>query len=78
MIEHIRNDILAILNHKVNEENSSDYILGKSTCSCVEVVYLFVNLSQRYKVSIDLLCSSLDDFLTIDKLAKILYENGDF
>ena len=77
MIEHIRDDILDILNHKVSKENTSDYILGELTCSSVEVAYLFVILRQKYKVDIDLLCSALDDFLTIDKLALLLYENGE-
>ena len=76
MINYIRNDILTILKHKVKEEHTSEYILGKSTCSSIEVVYLFVVISQKYKISIELLCDSLDDYLTIDKLARIVFENG--
>lgn len=76
MIEHIREDILTILNNKVDRDNTSEYILGRSTCSSVEVAYLFLVLSRKYNVDIDLLCSALDDYLTIDKLALLLYENG--
>lgn len=77
MSEHIRDDILTILNYKVDKSNTSEYILGRSTCSSVEVAYLFFVLSRKYNVDIDILCGALDDYLTIDKLALLLYVNGE-
>lgn len=72
----IRDDILSILKYKVKKEYSSEYILGKFTCSSIEVAYLFVAVNKKYNVSMDLLCNSLDDYLTIDKLVQIIMENG--
>lgn len=62
----------------MKSENTSDYILGKSTCTSIEVVYLFVVVSQKYNISLEILCNALDDHLTIDELARLIREYGDY
>lgn len=77
VIQRVRDELLSILKHKIKEEDTSEYILGKHTCSSTEIVYLFVVIAQKYRMDMNLLCDSLDDYLTIDKLARLIVENGD-
>ena len=73
----ILEDIFSILKNKVKKEYSSEYILGNFTCSSMEVVYLFVVINKKYNVDMNVLCNSLDDYLTIEKLAHIIMKNGE-
>lgn len=75
--QDVVNDILGMLKNKVKKEHISEYILGDLTCSSIEVVYLFVVINKKYSVDIDVLCASLDSYLTIEKLAQVIMENGE-
>lgn len=75
--EIIREDILNILKNRIKNECCSEYILGKTTCTSIEITYLFVIVNKKYNVSMDDLCNSLDDYLTIDKLVQLIIDKGE-
>lgn len=72
----IKNDIKQIMKKRLSETDCDEYIISNRTFTSIEVVYLFVIIHNKYEIGYDILCELLDNYLTVNKLCKYIYENG--